>query len=320
VGFDSFLGQPTAKTTIERALKSGKVHHAYRFEGPDGVGKTTLALLLGAALLCENDQFGCGVCSSCGRALALSSEPPIVPKHPDFVFVGRGVYPSNIIGASEATGISVEQIRRIVLPRVGYPPHEGKALVIVIFNAEELSIAAANALLKTLEEPAPKTHFILLTSRPGRLLDTIRSRTLAVRFGALPEKVVAQILEREGHDPSLAALAEGSLSQARLLAETEMREQRERFVKAALDAVGAKHPAAGVRFADERPDGRDELLASLAFLAATCAARAREEEGYRALSWANRYRSVVDASRQIERNAAPALVLESMILHLRASH
>ncbi len=319
MGFESFLGQPTARKTLERALEGGRVHHAYRFEGPEGVGKATLARLVAAALLCPVSPFGCGRCSSCERALAVSSEAPEVPKHPDFLFVGRGIYPASILGTTEATGISVEQIRRIVQPRVGYPPHEGRALVIVLFDAEELSVSAANALLKTLEEPANKTHFILLTSRPGRLLDTIRSRTLAVRFGPLPENVVAELLAREGLDPRLAPLAEGSLARARLLGDPELRERHEAFTEAALRAMGEKHPAAAIRFADERPEGRDEILLSLAYLGATFATRARRLEDGDARVWAERYRAVVTAQRRIEQNGSPALVLETMLSELRSA-
>lgn len=319
MGFESFLGQPTARQTLERALESGRVHHAYRFEGPAGVGKSTLAKLVARALLCPVEPFGCGRCSSCERALSVSEDAPHVPKHPDLLYVGRGIYPASLIGAAEATGVSVEQIRRIVQPRVGYPPHEGRALVILIFDADELSVSAANALLKTLEEPADRTHFLLLTSRPGRLLDTIRSRTLAVRFGPLPEKVVAELLAREGLDEGLAPLAEGSLARARLLGDPELRERNEAFVEAALRAMREPHPAAALRFADERPEGRDDLLLSLAYLGATCATRARRTDTAHARLWAERYHTVLTAQRRIEQNGSPALVLETMLLELRAT-
>ena len=79
----------------------------------------------------------------------------------------------------------------------------------VATGADELTVSAANALLKTLEEPPPRTFFILITSRPSRLLDTIRSRTLPVRFGPLPESTVTSLLQARGLDPKLAPLAHG---------------------------------------------------------------------------------------------------------------
>src|SRR5262249_61614469 len=173
--------------------------------------------------------LGCGECSACRRALTFSSEEPRLPLHPDVVLVQRGLYPPALLGgsASEATGISVEQIRRVVLTRAAYRSHEQRALVFIVRDAEELTASAANALLNTLEEPAPHPHFVLLTSRPHRLLDTIRSRTLPVRFGPLPDALVVKILERHGLSPAHAALAQGSASHALDLADPDAMRKRE---------------------------------------------------------------------------------------------
>ena len=192
VPFDAILGQPTAVGTLEQMLRSGRIHHAMRFEGPKGVGKEMAAMAFAQALVCTSeDPLGCGVCSACERAVTLGEGKPAVPVHPDVIFVERGLYPPEVLGRSrpEAQELSVDQIRSVVLERVAYPPHEGKARVYIIRRAEELSISAANALLKTLEEPGRNTHFILLVSRPARLLSTIQSRTLRVRFARrLPTK------------------------------------------------------------------------------------------------------------------------------------
>ncbi|MCH2111012.1 MAG: DNA polymerase III subunit delta', partial [Polyangiaceae bacterium] len=140
MSLERLLGQPTAQKTLQLALARDKVHHAYRFEGPPGVGKETAAMLLAQSLVCEKPTpEACGVCSACQRATQFSEEAPRVPRHPDILIVGRGVYPAALLGGkSEATGISVEQIRRIILPRIGYPPHEGRALCIIIRDADEL--------------------------------------------------------------------------------------------------------------------------------------------------------------------------------------
>ena len=200
--FTDILGQVTAVDTLVRALTSGKVHHAYRFEGPDGVGKEKAAFALAQCLECTQprETLACGACSACQRVATLSEQPPQVPKHPDVVVLERGLYPAAILGTDsvETNTINLPQVRKLVQSRVGYPPHEGRALVFIIRRADELNASAANALLKTLEEPPEKTHFILLTSRPHRLLDTIRSRTLAVRFGPLSDEVLGSILDRNG--------------------------------------------------------------------------------------------------------------------------
>src|SRR6187402_2180290 len=186
--FSHILGQDPAVQTLTRALDSGHVHHAYRFEGPAGVGKELAAFALAQALVCEAaGARACEQCSACQRALRISEEEPHVPTHPDVILLQRGLYRGRLT-ANEATGISIEQVRRMVLERIGYRPHEGRARVFIVRDADELTVSAANALLKTLEEPGSSTHFVLLTSRPNRLLDTIRSRTLPVRFSALSDQ------------------------------------------------------------------------------------------------------------------------------------
>ncbi|HEY4157846.1 MAG TPA: DNA polymerase III subunit, partial [Polyangiaceae bacterium] len=273
--FAEILGQEPALTTLYRALDSGRVHHAYRFEGPSGVGKRMAALALAQALLCEKaGTRACGACSACRRALTLSEEEPRVPLHPDLVFVQRGLYKKSL-GAAEASGISIEQVRRVVLGRVGFAPHEGRALVFIVEDAEELTASAANALLKTLEEPGQATHFVLLTSRPNRLLDTIRSRTLPVRFAPLPDALLAQILERRGLSPAVAPLAQGSASLALELASDESLKEREEFARAARQAVLAKDLAAATRLGDSKRYDRETLQGLLAYFGQSLALAAR---------------------------------------------
>jgi len=134
MGFDEVTGQATAVETLQRALASGHVHHAYRFEGQDGVGKELTAFALARALVCvRRPAEGCGECSACIRAVTLSPEEPRVPQHPDVVLIERGLYPPAVLGRTspETTGIGVEQIRRIVTSRAMYPPHEARHLVFI---------------------------------------------------------------------------------------------------------------------------------------------------------------------------------------------
>jgi len=317
--FSEILGQDPALQTLYRALDSGHVHHAYRFEGPEGVGKELAAFALAQALVCERGgKRACGECSACGRALKITADEPRVPAHPDVVLVERGLYRGRI-SASEATGISIEQIRRIVLERAGFRPHEGRALVFIIRAAEELTVSAANALLKTLEEPAPNTHFILLTSRENRLLDTIRSRTLPVRFSPLSDAIVAQILTRNGLDPKVAPLAQGSAAFAFELASEDAIKEREEFVAAASAAVLARDLAPAIKFAETRRE-RDSLRSLLAYFAQTLALRGRAQVGeapYEAERAAESYNVVLGAMRDVERNMSPALALEAMVCRLR---
>ena len=322
MSFASIEGQDPALETLKRALESGRVHHAYRFEGPEGVGKELAAFALAQALVCEKaERSACEKCSACRRAMSFSSDEPRVPLHPDVLLVQRGLYKAAGLGSasSEQTGISVEQIRRVVLTRSGFPPHEGRALVIIVRAADELTISAANALLKTLEEPGKNTHFILLTSRPSRLLDTVRSRTLAVRFGPLPEPVVARILERNGASAELAPLAQGSASLALELADQERRAETEGFVRAAFEALEAPDLATAIRTL-EPPSDRRELRALFGFFAQSIAARARASvarDPDQAEREARRHALVLGAMDELERNGQPALVTEAMLARLR---
>ena len=319
MAFADILGQEPALQTLGRALDTGHVHHAYRFEGPPGVGKEMAAFALAQSLVCElGGTRACGTCSACQRALRLAEDDPQVPAHPDVVLLQRGLYRGRI-SANEATGISIEQVRRMVLERAGYRPHEGKALVFIVRDADELTVSAANALLKTLEEPGQSTYFVLLTSRPNRLLDTIRSRTMPVRFSPLPDALVAQILQSKGKDPKVAGVAQGSMAMALELASEDASKEREDFVAAAHSAIAARDLAPAIKFAEARRE-RDALRGLLSYLAQSLAISGRErvstqpDEAERA---AHRHRVVLSAMQDVERNVSPALALESMISRLR---
>ncbi len=321
--FDRILGQGPAIETLVRALRCGRIHHAYRFEGPPGVGKERAAFALAQSLVCTTGgALGCGKCGACQRAVRLADDDPAVPQHPDVVLLGRGLYPPSALGTAtrETTGIGVEQIRKLVLTRIGFPPHEGRALVFIVRDAEELTQQAANALLKTLEEPPQRTHFVLLTSRPNRLLDTIRSRTLPVRFGPLPEAVVARILEEHGKSREYAEAAEGSAEAALALADEEGARARAEFVRGALEAAASPTLDGAVVFAQTRPNERGDLRQNLVALSQHLAREARERVGTEtgeATTAARRYALVTEALDALERNGQPALALESMIARFR---
>src|SRR5262249_41677597 len=134
-------------------------------------------------------------------------------------------------------------VRKVVLARAAYSPHEGRAKVFIVRDADELSPTAANALLKTLEEPIQNTYFVLTSSRPESLLPTIRSRTQRVRVGPLPTSVIKDILiERNisSSDAQSAALrADGSAQLAFLLADPNENWIQEEFVRKVHAALRA---------------------------------------------------------------------------------
>ncbi|HMJ54278.1 MAG TPA: DNA polymerase III subunit [Polyangiaceae bacterium] len=326
------LGQSGAIGTLERALRTGKVHHAYRFEGPNGVGKETTAFALAQALLCDTPppdgeaHHACGRCSACHRAITLSTEPPQVPLHPDVVLIERGLYSPEALRRArpELQDISVDQIRKCVLERASFPPHEGRARVIIVRRAHELSTSAANALLKTLEEPPARTYFVLLTDRGSDLLDTVRSRTQLLRFAPLPASLVQSLLEKRGLAADVAKtaadLAGGSVAAALTHADPSAAAERHAFIEGTMTALAGSDLAAAIALSETRARDKDVLYDRLSALATHFAQEGRAEAKAhpdRALRAAERYGNVARAIDELERNGSPALVLEAMVARLR---
>ncbi len=325
--FTHILGQATAVATLTAALRGGRVHHAYRFEGPDGTGKELAAFALAQALVCNaGDVLGCGHCDACRRAVTFSEERPRSSHHPDVMIIERAFYPPDTFTPpkNETTQISIEQIRTIVLAHASYPAHEGRARVFLVRRAEELSIGAANALLKTLEEPRNGTHFILLTARADRLLDTIRSRTLPVRFAPLPDEIVRSILHKEKvpeerHDLAVE-LAAGSASLALELVDEERTVARNAFIDAAMAAVNTPYLGLAVAFSESLDKDKDVLKDDLRALAASLARQARQSVNHAprvAGVAAKRYEAVARAVVNLDRNASPSLTMVAMIQDMK---
>ncbi len=322
--FSQILGQSTAVDTLVRALQSGKVHHAYRFEGPDGVGKEMAAFALAQSLVCSEpqDHLACGKCSACKRAVIFNEEPPKVPKHPDVVLLERGLYPASSLGsdAAESNTLNLPQVKKLIQTRVGFPPHEGRALVFIIRRADELNVNAANALLKTLEEPPERTHFVLLTSRPHRLLDTIRSRTLAVRFAPLSDEVLGGILDRHGVSRSVIPLSSGSASQALALADADLVSANEAFVDSLSASLDAPDLAAALGKFDLKGSDRLALRDQLGWFAQHLASEAKQKlsnDPAAADRFARRNPLVLSTMSDLERNANPVLAIEALVTRLR---
>ncbi len=167
--FAEVVGQERAIGILRAALANQRLHHALLFTGPAGVGKRTAALALASALDCElAPGEGCGRCSTCTR-------------------IADGIHPDVITLAREGAAqiVPIETVRAQVVAAVGLPPHEARERVFLIDEATALQPAAANALLKTLEEPPARTRFVLMTVAPDQLLPTIRSRCQRVAFAPL---------------------------------------------------------------------------------------------------------------------------------------
>ena len=175
MGFEAIRGQAEALEFIRGSLERQRIPSAFLFHGPGHVGKRTTALALAMALNCARGQGdGCGECPSC-RKITESLHPDVDTVKPD------GQY------------IKIDQVRE-VQERLSLIPYEARKRVIIFAQAERMNPQAANAFLKTLEEPPGDTLLILCAEQPTRLLETIRSRCVPVRFALLGPQVVRDLM------------------------------------------------------------------------------------------------------------------------------
>lgn len=214
--FDEIVGQGHVTRALANAITSGKIHHAYLFSGTRGVGKTTFARILARALNCEKGPTPtpCLTCPSC-------------------VEVGSGTDVQEIDGASN-TGI--EDIRRL-RENAAYAPSRLRYKVYIIDEVHMLSKQAFNGLLKTLEEPPPHVVFILATTEPNRIPDTILSRVQRFDFRMLTDaEVRGRLSEMAGVEG--VAVEEDALSLMARYAFGSMRDGQSLFEQAAVSGGG----------------------------------------------------------------------------------
>jgi DNA polymerase-3 subunit delta' len=214
---DHVFGHDDAVIEFESALKSGRMHHAWLLVGPEGVGKATLAYRFARTVLAHTEGSG--------EMPGLDADDAVFRKvaslaHPNLLLIRRSWVEKS---KRYSQWIGVDEVRRL-RAFLGNTAGEGGWRVVVVDRADELNQNAANALLKALEEPPPRTLFLLISSAEGRLPVTIRSRARTLRLAALDdgelERAVRAALDRDRLEADAEtlqvalALAQGSVRRA----------------------------------------------------------------------------------------------------------
>ena len=233
--WDNILGHTRQKEFLERYLKAQERPHALLFVGAEGLGKKQLALAFAKALLCAS-HTGSDHCEAC-RLMNLEDGNL---SHPDFLLVQRE--------QDEKTGrykdISKEQIADLIT-KSAFAPVMSDTKVCIVEDIDRMSVVAANSFLKLLEEPPVGWVLVLLATDENKLLSTIMSRVVCLRFQPVPVENVAKLVEMRGVEPTqaavLARISEGSVGTALSLAEQNVLELRQQAV-AFLEALPLNMP------------------------------------------------------------------------------
>ena len=257
MSFSGIFGHQRQLETLRYGLTNGRLHHAYLFVGPVGVGKRTVALTLAKAIHCtEKNGDSCNECSNCARIQTSN--------HPDV----RVVEP--LPGKKE---ISIDQIREIQ-KELNFRSFSGGKKIAILDPATLINWSAQNALLKTLEEPPPQSVLILISPTAGGLLPTLRSRCLCVSFGPLPRDFVAQFLiSRKGKTAQeaefLAAMSMGSLAKAINMEQDVLLKNRQAWVEK-LNSLSPGNYRAAAEMAEKLAVNREECLKFLEWAEGWC--------------------------------------------------
>jgi len=226
----SLVGHDGVMTDFLSAMRGARMHHGWLFVGPEGVGKATAAMALAKRLLCEAADPALprdGLEVPAGHPIGKLVE---AHTHPDFILlerlpkdlkairdVERRDWPTDI---ERARNITIDQVRALG-SIFALTPTYSRSRVVLVDAIDDMERGAANALLKSLEEPPQGTIFLLVSHAPGRLLPTIRSRCRSLRFGALGEDAMRTALQRTlpdiGHAELAALVAAGEGSPGRAL-------------------------------------------------------------------------------------------------------
>jgi DNA polymerase III subunit delta' len=250
MGFTEIIGHHRPLEILRLALGNERLHHAYLFVGPEGVGKRTVALALAKAIHCrETKNDYCDRCPDCARIQAGN--------HPDVRLVQT---------LEDKKEISIKQVRELE-KELNFRSFSGKRKIAIIDPATLLNASSQNALLKTLEEPPQNSLIVLVAPNAGVLLPTLRSRCLRIAFGPLARDEVTRFLvSKEGinqDEASLrAALSMGSLGTAIKFDKDELLEKRRSWAALLLPLSAGDYRGA-IAAAEALASNKEECLGFL---------------------------------------------------------
>jgi DNA polymerase-3 subunit delta' len=249
MSFSDIYGQERQKAVLKSAMERGRVSHAYLFHGMKGVGKKTTATIFARALNCREEGFDS--CDSCSSCIKMDHG-----NHPDFVLIEPGGF-----------FIKIEAVRGLQ-GQTKFRPFEGQKRVFVIADAERMNSPAANALLKTLEEPTSSNILILISSRPHELPRTIVSRCQRLRFNPLARDVIsAFLMDRHsvGEEEArlIAASSGGSIGRALEMKEESYLSFKNGVIERISDSKASKDPLEFLSFVEYLGDDRKKVLEKL---------------------------------------------------------
>lgn len=260
--FKKLIGNEHVKQTLARLLSKGRVSNSLLFAGDEGVGKRQFAFELAKAFVCKEptDHQACGACAACRRADAFVF--PNSEKADDHKQVFFSEHPDIGIVIPFKRNILVDAIRDLER-EANFRPYESQARFFIIDDAEKMNDAAANALLKTLEEPPATTYVFLITSRPDSLLPTIRSRCQTIRFAPVAADEIERFLIEDRaftHDEAklAARLSRGSIGRAVTINVAQFRGERERMLSVVRNAIQTGDRAALLRVSEEMNDPKNK--------------------------------------------------------------
>lgn len=320
--FAEIYGHRTPIDILRQCLVQGRLPHAFLFHGIPGTGKLKTATALAQGINCNDSNSrgdGCGQCSSCRK-------------------IEEGTHPDFFLLKPEGQFIRIDRVREII-ERMAFKPMQGRAHFFILTQAERMNVAAANALLKTLEEPRPDNIIVLITSRLHHLPRTVVSRCRPLGFNPLPIIDVARYLRDKRELSSelaeeIALRSGGSIGRA-----LDILSQRQKGRAIDLTSLLEDHPSASgpTVYASLFGQEREEIIENLLELkilfrdALVCKIKGADTlpknlPGREAiLSWANRFDSgrllsqidLIDRGiAAIEQNANKQLTLEALLFKL----